>query len=134
MWANYDFVPGDSILVADDYAADRVGDFPRRFELVQGSWDVVEWEGARWLRATANGLLAIPLPRTLPERFTLEMPVRLSHGNAWVRVQPGRAWFGPARRYRGSVVTVEMTHAGVRPVGGQGPEALAQFPRRRCAT
>src|SRR5690606_14705923 len=29
-WANYDFVPGERVIFAEDFTADRVGDFPRR--------------------------------------------------------------------------------------------------------
>ena len=72
-WANYDFVPGARLLFADDFARDRVGDFPRQLEFAAGNMDVVEWQGARWLRvAPPAGKLAIPLPERLPERFTVE--------------------------------------------------------------
>lgn len=127
-WANYDFLPGDEILMYEDFTADRVGDFPRRFDLIEGSWEVVDWEGGRYLRATAGGLLAIPLPRTLPERFTAEFDVNLRHGNAWARLTTARAFHGPARTFRGSAVSVEFTRAGLWPVNGAGPSALANLP------
>jgi OmpA-OmpF porin, OOP family len=126
-WANYDFIPGEDILFAEDYSRDQVGDFPRRMELSQGNWEVIEWEGERFLRATSNGIIAIPLPQTLPERFTIEMPVNITHGNARIYVMPGRAYNGPARNYRGSVATMQMTRAGVSPVGGSGTTALSQY-------
>ncbi len=129
-WANYDFVPGDEILVFDDYSRDNVGDFPRNFDLIQGNWELIEWQGDRYLRATANGIIAIPLPKTLPERFTIEFPVSLKHGNAFVRVMPGRAYYGPARQYRGSAPSVELARAGLRSVGGEGPNALAEYSAR----
>ncbi len=125
-WANYDFQPGDEILLFEDFSRDRVGDFPRRFELVQGSWEIVDWEGGRYLRATSPGLLAIPLPRTLPERFTIEYAVHLVHGNSYVNVMTGRAYHGPARNYRGSVVSTQLTRTGVRPSSNVGPMAMAQ--------
>lgn len=131
-WANYDFTPGEEILFYDDYSADNVGDFPRRLEFIEGSWEVVEWQGGRYLRATANGILAIPLPRTLPERFTIEYAVNFAHGNAYVRVMPGRAYYGRARSYRGSAPSVEATQAGVRSVG-EGPTALGQIKSGRVS-
>ena len=130
-WANYDFVPGEEIVFYDDFSADNVGDFPRRLVLVHGNWEVVEWQGGRYLRALSPGLLAIPLPQTLPERFTLETSVNLQHGNHSVRLVPGRAYFGPGRTYQGSAVSVELTQAGVRPAGNQGPTALARFGPER---
>ena len=131
VWANYDFQPGDEVLLYDDFTGDEVGDFPRRFELIQGAFDVVEWEGGRYLRATSGGIFAIPLPKTLPERFTVEYSVSLQHGNAYVRLMPGRAFIGPARTYRGTAVSVEATQAGVRPVERAGPLAMAKLPKGR---
>ena len=85
-WVNYDFVPGDRVLLYDDFSADKVGDFPRRFELLAGNWEVAEWNGARYLRATSNGTIGLELPETLPERFTIEFPASVQHGNAYVRL------------------------------------------------
>lgn len=124
-WANYDFVPGDSILLYEDFGRDRVGDFPRRFEFLEGSFEVIEWEGGRYLRAIAGGLLAIPLPGELPERFTIETEVTLRHGNAWVRLMPDQAYYGRSRTYAGSVVSVERSRTGLRPATNQGPTAMA---------
>lgn len=71
-WANYDFVPGERVLFADDFAADQVGDFPRRLELLEGNAEIVEWNGARWLAVPSFLTFAIPLGETLPQRFTVE--------------------------------------------------------------
>jgi OOP family OmpA-OmpF porin len=79
-WANYDFVPGERVIFADDLTADRVGNFPRRFEFKSGNMEIVEWEGRRWLRGESGEFL-INLPETLPERFTLEFEL-WGHGNA----------------------------------------------------
>jgi OmpA-OmpF porin, OOP family len=78
-WANYDFVPGERVLFADDFAADRVGNFPQRLEFLQGNIQVVEWQGRRWLQATSKSAFAIPLPETLPSQFTMEFDVTLPH-------------------------------------------------------
>ncbi len=126
-WANYDFQPGDRILFLDDFTGDKIGDFPRRFELIEGNFELVDWEGGRYLQATSGGLFAIPLPETLPERFTAEFAVSLQHGNAYLRMMPGRAFFGRARNYAGSVVSVEYGRAGLRPAGSAGPTALSPF-------
>lgn len=41
VWANYDFVPGDRLLFADDLTADRVGNFPSRFGFLNGNMEIV---------------------------------------------------------------------------------------------
>lgn len=122
-WANWDFVPGDSVLFFDDFSKDRVGDFPRRWELVEGNFEIVEWQGARYLRVTSTGIIAIPLPRVLPERFTIEFAVSMGHGNARVALAPAPI-DGAARydtRHDGTQVNWEWARAGVSPSIRNGP-------------
>jgi OmpA-OmpF porin, OOP family len=72
-WSNFDFVPGERVLFADDFSRDRVGNFPQRLELVRGNLQIVEAGGKRWLESTSlDGEIAIPLPENLPPRFTVE--------------------------------------------------------------
>jgi len=125
--ANVDFVAGDDVLVFNDYFNDNVGDFPRAFELIEGSFEIIEWQGERYVRALSGGIFAIPLPRTLPEQFTVEYAVNLPHGNAYASLTPGRAHYGPSRTYKGSTVTIAHGRGGVRPVGGVGPTAEATY-------
>lgn len=127
VWANYDFVPGDSILVYEDFTKDNVGDFPRRFDLISGNWEVVEWEGGRYLRASSNGVLAIPLPDTLPDRFTLEFDINMKSGAGFARITTGRAYVSGPRPYQGSAISLEPVGVGLRPVRNSGPESMTQL-------
>jgi outer membrane protein OmpA-like peptidoglycan-associated protein len=124
-WANYDFVPGDEVLLLEDYSHDRVGDFPRRYNLVQGNWEVVEWQGDRYLRATANGTIEIPLPGQLPERFTVEFNASVQHGNAYVRLSTAPAYHGD-RSYAGSLPSFGYAQAGLQAHKGQGPTSMTR--------
>jgi outer membrane protein OmpA-like peptidoglycan-associated protein len=92
MWANYDFVPGNRPLYVNDFSADVVGDFPSRLRWGQGTFEIVETQGARFLRATSSGWFAIPLAERLPERFTLEL--QLSATGGWNQ----EIFFGPSAR------------------------------------
>ena len=67
---SFDFVPGDRVLFYDDYSADNVGDFPRRFEFAEGNAEIAEWEGGKWLRVSSQ--FAVALPENLPDRFPVE--------------------------------------------------------------
>jgi OmpA-OmpF porin, OOP family len=82
-WANYDFVPGERVLFFEDFSKDTVGDFPRRLELKQGNLEVVDWQGARYLRSKPGdgAWFYIPLPEVLPERFTVEFDYAAPPGN-----------------------------------------------------
>jgi outer membrane protein OmpA-like peptidoglycan-associated protein len=115
VWLNYDFKPGDKVLFFDDFSGDEVGNFPRRLELVQGNMEVAEWRGGRYLRSTGMGEIAIPLPETLPERFTFEMDVY--HGarrNTWGDVT---ARFAERTTNVVPVVQVNWTRGGVLATG-----------------
>ena len=87
-WVNYDFMPGERPLFVEDFARDRVGDFPRRFGLVKGKVEVAEWKGARYLRGTSwPTVVSITLPEVLPERFTVEMDVVPGRANSHMEVR-----------------------------------------------
>jgi OmpA-OmpF porin, OOP family len=76
-WANYDFVPGERVLFAEDFTRDRVGNFPQRMEFVAGNVEVVESGGQRWLRATEGSRIVVPLRESLGERFTVEFDITI---------------------------------------------------------
>ena len=79
-FVNYDFVPGDKVLFAEDFSTDKVGDLPSRVKVESGNWDVVSYKGQRFLRATSSGDIMIPVPSTLPQKFTVEMDLIHSWG------------------------------------------------------
>ena len=126
VWLNYDFKPGDRVLFYDDYAADEVGNFPRRLELVEGNMEVAEWRGGRYLRSTGLGEIAIPLPETLPERFTVEMDVyNGARRNAWGEVT---VRFVQRPGSENAVVKENWTRSGVL---GTGQNALTDVGQEK---
>ncbi len=119
VWANYDFVPGNRIIFADDFSTERVGNFPRRLELGSGSMELVEWQGMRLIRANSYGFFMINLRETLPAKFTVEADILPLHQVSWIQVGgPERAgdpasvdaWADEHQRTR--IVIGE--HAGLR--------------------
>ncbi|HMB92157.1 MAG TPA: OmpA family protein [Rhodothermales bacterium] len=85
--------------------------------------EVVEWQGGRFLRATAMSAFEIPLPETLPERFTIEFDAYSPNGD-WIALMTSTDGFeGGAMNYSqfpGSYFLVTGDEAGVE---GKGPEA-----------
>jgi OmpA-OmpF porin, OOP family len=125
-WANWDFVPGDDVLLVDDFQSDRVGDFPRRWNLLAGNFEIVEWEGGRYVQVSADGLVGLPLPRTLPERFTMEFSLSLTHGNSAVFLTTAPYLHGPRRgEFQGSAVHWARSRAGIEAARGSGPSVRA---------
>lgn len=72
-FVNFDFVPGERVLFAEDFSEGTIGDFPRRLELIDGNGELAELGGRRYLRAAQNLTFAIPLPEALPRRYTVEI-------------------------------------------------------------
>ncbi|HEY0930568.1 MAG TPA: OmpA family protein [Gemmatimonas sp.] len=84
-WANYDFTPGEKPLVVTDFSSDVVGDFPRKLEAVGGNWEIVEIDGAKWMRGNGNpNQFAVKAAAPLPTRWTLEFELLGTAGECWV--------------------------------------------------
>ena len=123
-WANYDFKPGERILFADEFAADEVGDFPRRMEFKAGSLEIVEWHGTRFLRANSDSRWFIPMTESLPERYTMEFDYSIPTG--------GELWLSLGRRTSASssAGTAPRWSTTTRTVCGR----MAGWPRPSGAT
>jgi outer membrane protein OmpA-like peptidoglycan-associated protein len=74
-------------LFVEDFTRDNVGDFPRRLELVDGNFEVAEWQGGRTLRQTTDGEFLIKLPELLPEQFTMEFDATPPYNANWLEVR-----------------------------------------------
>ena len=69
----FDFVPGDKVILIDDFTQDELGEFPAHWKLVQGTFEVAEMDGQRWLRCTSDdGHVSMKVNPTVPEFWTLE--------------------------------------------------------------
>ena len=71
----FDYTPGDKLLFFDDFTQDELGEFPVHWKLIQGTWEVAEMSGQRWLRSTSiDSHIAMKAPSMpeLPEFWTLE--------------------------------------------------------------
>jgi outer membrane protein OmpA-like peptidoglycan-associated protein len=68
-------VPGDRVVFFDDFTQDELGEFPANWKLTQGTLEVAEMSGQRWLRSTSvesRFAMKIPAAPALPEFWTLE--------------------------------------------------------------
>jgi OmpA-OmpF porin, OOP family len=131
-FVNFDFVPGDRVLFAEDFARDEAGNFPRRLEFAVGNLEVADWRGARWVRGTAwPSTFAIALPEVLPERFTIEMDVVPGTENNNLEVHfSDPAFAGRASRTDEHFVVVRYfqntLHGGVRKYSTEASVARAE--------
>ena len=72
-YSKYDFVPGEKIIVFEDFAQDAVGDFPDKWNTTS-SGEIVTIDGKpeHWFMLTKNGIFMPEYIDSLPENFTIE--------------------------------------------------------------
>ena len=72
-YGKFDFVPGDKILVVEEFAQDAIGDFPAQWN-TNSTGELVNVEGreGKWLSLTKDGVFLPEFITALPENFTLE--------------------------------------------------------------
>ena len=72
-YSKYDFVPGEKILVVEDFAQDAIGDFPAKWN-TNSSGEVVSVDGetGHWLMIGKKGRFVPDYITNLPENFTLQ--------------------------------------------------------------
>lgn len=79
-YAKYDFVPGNEVIFEDDLKGEKKGEFPAKWDLVEGNAEIAEVDGENTL-AIIGYTYITPLFKdrstALPEEFTLEFDVLL---------------------------------------------------------
>ncbi len=73
IYTNYDFVPGDRLVLYDDFSIDNIGDFPAKWN-TNGSGEVVTLDDSpdKWLKLSDRTVYVPDLPETLPNDYTIE--------------------------------------------------------------
>ncbi len=90
-YSRYDFVSGDKVVYAEDFAQDVVGEFPTKWN-TNGSGEIVTIEGqpGKWLKLIENTDYETPFKGTQHEYYTIEFDL-LAEFNTdqtvpWIRV------------------------------------------------
>lgn len=85
LYTKYDFVPGDKVIFYDDLAREEVGEFPSRWNLKNGVFEIARTEGGNWILCTDKGSIMPKLPATpLPDKYTVEMEFfSAAHHDGW---------------------------------------------------
>jgi OmpA-OmpF porin, OOP family len=75
-YSKYDFVPGEKIIVFEDFMQDKVGDFPDKWN-TNSAGEVVRIEGkpGQWFKITQKGVFRPDFIDSFPDNFTLEYDV-----------------------------------------------------------
>ncbi len=69
----FDFVPGNKLMVTENFERDNIGDFPANWD-TNGGGEIVTIgdDGVKWFKLLAKSTFIPDLPKTLPEEYTIE--------------------------------------------------------------
>jgi len=74
LFTKYDFIPGDKVIFYDDLGGEELGEFPSRWKLDNGVFEIVKQFGQNWIMCTDQGAI---MPKIavglLPAKYTVEM-------------------------------------------------------------
>jgi len=74
LYTKYDFVPGDKVIFFDDLSGEEIGEFPSRWKLDRGVFEVVKQGGENHIMCSDEGYIRPKLaPALLPPKYTVEM-------------------------------------------------------------
>jgi len=93
-WAKYDFVPGTEIIFEDNQEGEQNGEFPSKWDLVQGNFENASFDGSNviyHIKCNMNGgggivpMLKNSKEDYLPEEFTIEFDAYFNedHGGSY---------------------------------------------------
>ncbi len=82
LYTKYDFVPGDKVIFYDDMSNEEEGEFPYRWNLDHGVFEIARMGGEYWILCTDDGKISPKIPAgPLPKKYTVELEVYMNKGN-----------------------------------------------------
>lgn len=117
-YSKFDFVPGDKIVYAEDFAQDVIGEFPLKWN-TNGTGEIVTVEGqpGKWLKMTEQTKYDAPYAKKLPDNYTVEFDLLMDF-NYSVRVPVIKVWLHQQTPVTKNYYTGAAL--GISPGGGTG--------------
>jgi len=76
LYTKYDFVPGDKVIFYDDLSGEEVGEFPSRWNLKKGVFEIVRQGKENYIMCTDQGHILPKIAHApLPTKYTVEMEI-----------------------------------------------------------
>jgi OOP family OmpA-OmpF porin len=83
LYTKYDFIPGDKVIFYDDLSSEELGEFPSRWRLDNGVFEVAKQGGKNWILCTDEGSIRPKISiGPLPPKYTIEMEFYVKSGEA----------------------------------------------------
>lgn len=122
-YANYDFVPGNKIIFADDFHTDKDGEFAEHWDLEKGQAVLNKVGDGLAMKITDGNYAAVmPLMKTktyIPKEFTLEFDHYQTEGAYGIIV-----WFNNAENNEIIAAHIDKGGVGIKYQGADGSNEL----------
>ena len=83
LYTKYDFVPGDKVIFYDDFSSEEMGEFPSRWRLDEGVFEIAKQGGKNYILCTDKGSIRPKIAiGALPPKYTIEMEFYVKSGEA----------------------------------------------------
>jgi outer membrane protein OmpA-like peptidoglycan-associated protein len=84
MVTKFDFIPGDKVIFYDDLSAEEMGEFPSRWKLDNGVFEIVKKGDRNWILCSDRGSIRPKVaPGPLPPKYTFEMDILEKKTEGW---------------------------------------------------
>jgi len=104
LYTKYDFVPGDKVIFYDDMVGEEIGEFPSRWNLDNGVFEIVKQENENYIMCTDKGSIRPKIPAgALPPKYTVEME-----------------FYSKGPEFKGHWFFIEWVNAAGEPIGDFG--------------
>ena len=85
-WAKYDFIPGDKVIFEDNLIGEENGEFPSRWDLVNGTVEIAKYGDDNVIMFRGNATSIVPYLKNpekdyMPDIFTIELDLYKPSGS-----------------------------------------------------
>ena len=131
VWAKYDFVPGDVVIFEDDLLGEENGEFPSRWDLVNGNVEVAEFGGENVIMFRGGDPTIIPYLKNskedyLPDVFTIEFDLNLPCNSMTVYFYDKKNQRSPSSH---TYLNISNAQMHLSPASSKLPGATPEFHR-----
>jgi len=82
LYTKFDFVPGDKVIFYDDFSGEEMGEFPSRWRLDEGVFEIAKQGGKNYILCTDKGSIRPKIATgALPLKYTIEMEFYVKGGD-----------------------------------------------------
>jgi OOP family OmpA-OmpF porin len=83
LYTKFDFIPGDKVIFYDDLSGEEIGEFPSRWRLDRGVFEIAKQGGKNYILCTDGGTIRPKIATgSLPPKYTIEMEFYTKGGDA----------------------------------------------------